>query len=146
MLRSISLVAAVLMGGQPAWAGDCVDAAAAYHHVNPVVLRAIAYVESRGQNLVGVNRNGTVDMGPMQINSIHLATLAKHGVSKDDLMEPCRNVFVGAWHLRRMMNKYGNTWEAVGAYHNASPDKRDAYSRKIQAVVMAWTKAGATRQ
>ena len=34
------------------------------------------------------------------------------------LMEPCKNVYIAAWHLKQKMNRYGNTWQAVGAYHS----------------------------
>ncbi len=36
-------------------------------------------------------------------------------------MQPCVSVYVAAWRLREMTNKYGNTWAAVGAYHSETP-------------------------
>jgi len=115
---------------------DCFVAAAAYQHVSPVVLRAIAWQESRGNaNAVHRNRNGSIDYGMMQINSVHLPALSRYGVSAADLMNPCSSVYVAAWHLHRMMLKYGNTWQAVGAYHSETPDERDRYARAIEALV-----------
>lgn len=95
---------------------DCFDDAASYHGVNPWVLRAIAVVETAGCMAGQVNRNtnGTVDIGCMQTNSIHLNELGRHGVRAGDLMDPCKSIHVGGWQLRRKINKYGNTWTAVG--------------------------------
>jgi soluble lytic murein transglycosylase-like protein len=37
---------------------------------------------------IGRNRNGSRDIGPMQINSTWLARLARHGIAKADLFDP----------------------------------------------------------
>jgi soluble lytic murein transglycosylase-like protein len=118
---------------------DCFDAAASYQHVNPNVLRAIAWQESRNRgDAVHKNDNGSTDYGLMQINSVHLPVLSQYGISSETLMEPCKNVYIAAWHLRRQMNKYGNTWQAVGAYHSATPALRDAYARQIISILAKW--------
>jgi len=115
---------------------DCFAAAAAYQHVSPVVLRAIAWQESHGNaNALHRNRNGSTDYGMMQINSIHLPLLSRYGVSADDLMNPCLSVYVAAWHLHKMMVKYGNNWAAIGAYHSETPAERDRYARSVQSIV-----------
>lgn len=115
---------------------DCFKQAAAYHRVNPLILRAIAWQESRGRpEAVNVNRNGSTDYGMMQINSIHLRELAQYGVSQKQLMDSCTSVYVAAWHLRKKMNKYGNNWDAVGAYHSETKTERDKYASAIKAIV-----------
>jgi soluble lytic murein transglycosylase-like protein len=122
--------------GVRAEAPDCFAAAALYQHVNPTVLRAIAWQESHGNaNAVHRNHNGSTDYGMMQINSVHLAQLSRYGVSATDLMNPCSSIFVAAWHLHKMMIKYGNTWAAIGAYHSESPAERDRYARSIEGIV-----------
>jgi soluble lytic murein transglycosylase-like protein len=118
---------------------DCFDAAAQYHQVNPWILRAIAWTESHNQPFaLHRNENGTTDYGLMQINSAHLDELKGYGVSSDVLMQGCPNVYVAAWHLKRQMLKYGNTWEAVGAYHSKTPVLRDHYSAQIIEVLQSW--------
>lgn len=115
---------------------DCFDEAGAYQHVNPTILRAIAWQESHYRaDAVHKNANGSIDYGLMQINSIHLSTLARYGIGQDALMTPCKNVYIAAWQLRRQIVKYGNTWAAVGAYHSATPALRDDYARRIAAIV-----------
>ncbi|MFW6168548.1 MAG: lytic transglycosylase domain-containing protein, partial [Ralstonia sp.] len=62
-------------------AGNCFEQAGAYQGVNPTVLRAIVWFESKGDpNAVHRNADGSVDIGQAQINSIHFGTLARYGV------------------------------------------------------------------
>jgi len=118
---------------------NCLDDAAAYQHVNPLILRAIAWQESHNHpDAVHVNANGSVDYGLMQINTIHLPALERYGIGKDALMSPCKNVYIAAWQLRRQVLKYGNTWAAVGAYHSATPALRDQYARQIADILRRW--------
>lgn len=132
------LALAAVCASAPARA-DCFDEAARYQKVNPLILRAIAWQESHNTpDATHRNANGSVDYGVMQINSIHLPTLAQYGISSSTLMEPCKNVYIAAWHLRQKMNKYGNTWAAVGAYHSETPALRDQYAQQIAAILHKW--------
>jgi soluble lytic murein transglycosylase-like protein len=118
---------------------DCFDEAAQYQKVNPLILRAIAWQESHNHpDAVHKNANGSIDYGVMQINSIHLPTLSQYGISRATLMEPCKNVYIAAWHLRQKMNKYGNTWAAVGAYHSETPTLRNQYAQQIADILRKW--------
>ncbi|KVT63376.1 lytic transglycosylase [Burkholderia ubonensis] len=111
---------------------DCLDDAAAFHHVNVSLMRGIAMVESGMKtNAVNTNANGTTDIGLMQINSSWLPTLSREGISEQSLYDPCTNAFVGAWILSQNIRQLGPTWNAIGAYNSASPDKRLAYARKV---------------
>ena len=74
----------------PATRADCFDEAAAYQHVNPAVLRAIAWQESHGRaDALHRNDNGSLDYGIMQINSIHQSELKRWGIAAEQLMQPC---------------------------------------------------------
>ncbi|TKC83523.1 lytic transglycosylase domain-containing protein [Trinickia terrae] len=141
-MRSAFLILAAALGACLASAparADCFDEAAKYQKVNPLILRAIAWQESHNQpDALHKNANGSTDYGLMQINSIHLPTLAQYGISTGTLMEPCKNVYIAAWHLRQKMNKYGNTWQAVGAYHSETPSLRDKYARQIADILTQW--------
>ncbi|WP_153099004.1 lytic transglycosylase domain-containing protein [Paraburkholderia hayleyella] len=125
---------------------DCFDEAASYQNVNPLILRAIAWQESRNRpSALHKNANGSTDYGVMQINSIHLPRLSQYGISTGTLMEPCKNVYIAAWHLRQKMNRYGNTWEAVGAYHSETPALRDKYAKQIAGILQKWNFLAITR-
>ncbi len=114
---------------------DCFDDAAEWQGVHAGVLRAIAFQENRRcDGTVSKNKNGTVDIGCMQINSIHLSDLSRYSITKESLLDQCTNIFVGARHYKKMVMKYGNTWEAVGAYHSETPKHRDPYARSVEAI------------
>ncbi|RFU47396.1 lytic transglycosylase domain-containing protein [Paraburkholderia sp. DHOC27] len=137
-LVAFSTVIVTLLAAGQAHA-DCFDEAAKYQKVNPLILRAIAWQESHNRpEALHKNANGSTDYGLMQINSVHLPVLAQYGISTSTLMEPCKNVYIAAWHLRQQMNKYGNTWQAVGAYHSETPTLRDQYARQIVAILQKW--------
>ncbi|MGF6998014.1 soluble lytic murein transglycosylase-like protein [Paraburkholderia sp. GAS32] len=128
-------------------ADDCFNEAAAYQGVNPWILRAVAWYESKGDpDAIHQNANGSIDVGQLQINSIHFGDLAREGVPHRALTDPCVNVYVAAWLLKQKMVKYGNTWRAIGAYHSESPKQRDAYARSIQHVLVGWGQLLPARQ
>lgn len=119
--------------------GDCFEKAGVYQGVNPMLLRAIAWFESKGDpGAVHRNADGSIDIGQLQINSVHFSSLAKQGIPARALADACVNIYVAAWLLKQKMVKHGNTWQAVGAYHSETPDKRDAYARSIQKVLVTW--------
>lgn len=118
---------------------DCFEKAGAYQGVNPLVLRAVAWHESKGDAAaVNRNTNGSIDVGQAQINSIHFPELARQGIPHRALTDPCVNIFVAAWLLKQKMVRYGNTWRAIGAYHSESPGERDSYARSIQKILVSW--------
>ncbi|HEV3425337.1 MAG TPA: lytic transglycosylase domain-containing protein [Paraburkholderia sp.] len=137
-LLTVAVVLGSLLAAGQARA-DCFDEAASYQKVNPLILRAIAWQESHNRpDALHKNANGSTDYGVMQINSVHLPVLAQYGISSGTLMQPCKNVYIAAWHLRQQMNKYGNTWQAVGAYHSETPALRDKYAQQIVAILQKW--------
>ena len=116
--------------GSPAHA--CWEEIGNRYNINPYLLAAIAKTESNFKaNAVRRNKNGTRDIGVMQINSLWLPELAKYGISEDHLFDPCVNIAVGAWILRQRQASYGNTWEAVGTYHSKTPDFKWNYAGKV---------------
>ncbi|OPB24476.1 transglycosylase SLT domain-containing protein [Pseudomonas fluorescens] len=113
------LMLGVLMGSSQAWA-FCWEEAASRYDLEPELLQAIASVESgyRAQAKNYTNRNGTRDIGLMQINSIHLPRLLKQGITEERLLsEPCLSVEVGASILAEFIQRFGYNWTAVGAYN-----------------------------
>jgi soluble lytic murein transglycosylase-like protein len=100
--------------------------------IHPYLLYAIAKTES-GLNprALNHNANGTRDVGLMQINSSWLPALAKHGITEQQLYEPCVNLDVGAWILADNMRRLGATWTAVGAYNASTPHKQLEYALRV---------------
>ena len=111
----------------------CLLPAAQRHGVNPKILRAILQVESGMQaHVVNRNRNGTLDVGMAQINSIHFPELAQWGITPDQLMDPCVATHVAAWHLKRNLLRHGDTWFGVAAYHSATPAHNLRYQELVR--------------
>ena len=127
-LISFSLLTVIPIPGKAA----CFEEAASRYQVPSVLLKAISRVESAGNpNALNRNKDGSVDIGHMQINSRWLAKLSHFGISRDQLWDPCTNTLVGAWILAQNVHRIGYSWNAVGAYNAASPEKRDRYARKV---------------
>jgi Transglycosylase SLT domain len=133
VLATVLAIAAI-----PAHA-DCIADAAARHQVNADVLRAIGWQESRLQPAaLGRNADGSVDMGAFQINSVHLAELARYGIDRAALADGCVCAEVAAWHYRRQVDLLGDSWQAVGGYHSHTPARAAWYANQIAAILMRW--------
>jgi soluble lytic murein transglycosylase-like protein len=113
-------------------ASACWEAAAARHGMNPYLLYAIAKTESNlNPSAINRNKNGSYDIGLMQINSRWLPTLRKYGIEEAQLWDACINIYVGAWVLAKNMRSMGNSWEAVGAYNARNAELRMKYAQKV---------------
>ena len=118
-------------------AEECIVGASAYHHVNVDVLRAIALHESRGRAVTVIgNSNGTIDVGLMGVNSVHFPELIRKGVPPGALLDECVAVYVGAWKYSQKIFKYGNNWQAIGAYHSETPRYSAIYQSLIYKQIM----------
>ncbi len=112
----------------------CFDEASRRYRIHPDLLKAISKVESNGnpKAVNHSNKNGSRDIGHMQINSSWLRKLGKYGITEQSLFDPCINTFVGAWVLANNFRELGYNWTAIGAYNAKSPDKRIIYARKVE--------------
>ncbi|MGB8421352.1 MAG: lytic transglycosylase domain-containing protein [Paraburkholderia sp.] len=117
---------------------DCLDDAAIYFDLDPMLVRAIAKHESGMRaDAVNRNRNGSYDIGLMQINTVWLPRLQEKGITAESLRNPCVNGYVGAWILRSNVERFGQTWKAVGAYNASSSDKQLKYANSVYSI---WTR------
>ncbi|MBN2722349.1 MAG: lytic transglycosylase domain-containing protein [Campylobacterales bacterium] len=86
--------------------------------INPALLYAIAKTESSLNPMaVGNNKNGTQDIGIMQINTVHMPELRRQNISRDDLFDPQINIYVGSRILKRCINKHGYSYAAINCYN-----------------------------
>ena len=130
-------------GNAPCW-----DAAGAYHGIDPWLLYAIGDVESKHnpRAVNGSNSNGTRDLGMMQINSIWLPELRRHGVTDSALFNACASTYIGAWILSKNIRRHGYTWQAIATYNvgSLSTPARErigrAYAGKVYAAYARLTK------
>ena len=149
-MRGVVLAAAVLAvvsagtakaGAAPsdqATIRGCITAAAKVYRLPPAVLVILLNVEGGSLGRVSPNTNGTVDIGPIQINEIWLPEVATHWHAtiadaykalRDNF---CANVEAGAWILRRGLDEaHGDFWEGVGYYHSHTPEHKTRYLRDV---------------
>ncbi|VVD74811.1 transglycosylase SLT domain-containing protein [Pandoraea anhela] len=134
----MAVTALLAMLFSPPARADCWDIAAERYRLDPLLLYAIAQVESNlDMKARNANRNGTYDIGLMQINSSHLSTLSHYGVNERRLREDaCTSIVTGAWILAGFVRRYGYGWEAVGAYNagvgEARAPLRREYADKVR--------------
>ncbi|WP_440030371.1 type III secretion system invasion protein IagB [Chromobacterium amazonense] len=131
------LALALLLCTGAARAG-CWDRAGAMYSIAPELLYAIAEEESAlNPTAVGHNRDGSRDLGLMQINSRHLLRLQKLGISETQLLQDsCLSIIIGASILSDMMKRYGYSWEAVGAYNAGTA--ADRYALRMRYAKRVW--------
>ena len=83
------------------------------------------------------NRNGSHDLGPLQINSWWVPKIAetldrspqevRHWLRYD----PCFNANAARWIFVTALASTGNFWKAVGVYHSPSSDRQKQYARSV---------------
>ncbi|WP_200780761.1 transglycosylase SLT domain-containing protein [Klebsiella oxytoca] len=118
-MRKKLAFAALLLISTPAWATDCFDMAGRDYRIDPDLLRAISWKESHFKvNAIGPNPVSGYGSGLMQIDSQHFNELSRYGIKPEHLLtDACLNIYTGAYYLALAFNKWGVTWDAVGAYN-----------------------------
>ncbi|MFN3071437.1 lytic transglycosylase domain-containing protein [Serratia sp. J2] len=131
----------------------CFNEAGARYKVDPLLLRAMATVESSlnaraiGENVRTDRRRMpkgykppvlSRDYGLMQINERHIPQLRALGIlnnEQDLLNNPCLNVQIGAWILAKHLKQCGVNWQCLGSYNAGFADnngeRRMIYARKV---------------
>jgi hypothetical protein len=140
---TLAALAIGLMAGVPAKADEamiegCLKAAAEVHDVPAGLLVLLINVEGGRLGAVSQNANGTVDIGPMQVNDTWLSKIAAHwGASPEDAYRAlrdsfCANVEGGAWILRQALDEaHGDLWPGVALYHSHDPLHKLEYMRLV---------------
>jgi soluble lytic murein transglycosylase-like protein len=125
----------------------CLLAASTKHGISYGLLRSIAEQESSFNPLAvrapmaAGNSDRSTDYGLMQINSSWLPQLARYGVNREKLFNPCINADVGAWILADNFRRLGVTWNAVGAYNAMTPWKRLKYANGVYSKLVRYSSA-----
>ena len=126
----------------------CLMMASQTYSVPPAVMVGIMQVEGGRVGQQVLNTNGSYDLGPMQINTIWVPRLASYwGVNEATAKrwirdDPCTNMGVSAWILRRHMNETGSLSKAIAYYHSRTPSLGYSYKNRV---VSAMRKNGLIR-
>lgn len=124
-----------------AWHSDvtaaCIEGAARFYHLPVALFSAVLRTEGGTVGQIHRNANGSYDMGPAQINSTWLPTLARAGISRSMVLNNgCLNVSLGAWILGQAMagadpHDPAQYWQHVGDYNSHTPKLNEKYAYKV---------------
>ncbi|MHB1681063.1 MAG: lytic transglycosylase domain-containing protein [bacterium] len=131
----------------------CFNKASNLYNVPASILLAIADVESgfnpyaidvegisyfpdsynQAINIVDKYRGSTsIDIGIMQVNSFWFNRL-NYPLSYG--LEPCNDIYLGAYVLARKIARYGYNWRGIAAYHSNNHTAGLVYANKVYAVL-----------
>lgn len=116
----------------------CIGIAAERFAVPETALWLILDVERGTVGRVSQNTNGTVDIGPMQINSwwTEPERLGRFGITFNDILyDRCLNIFVGAWIFAQEYQREGDVVRAIARYHSPTPHHQHRYLGLIQQAI-----------
>lgn len=111
---------------------QCVTQAAIRYQLPPEIILAVMRTEGGRVGGVQKNTNGTVDIGPMQINSVHMgSTFSGYLHPKRVRDDVCVNIHAGAYLLKKAMIESGGFWTGVSRYHSRTPSLGEAYRDRV---------------
>lgn len=118
----------------------CSIQAAQRYGLPPAVLLAVAQIEGGRAGMARRNRNGTLDLGPMQLNTAWLATLRPYGVDpRWALAGGCYPYELAAWRIRRhLLQDRGDYWTRVANYHSRTPSQNRPYRAQVIISATRW--------
>lgn len=119
---------------------ECVVQAAARQQLPPEIVLAVLRTENGTPGMARANKNGSHDLGPMQINTSNLRIFSGYVTMKQIRYDVCANIHAGAWLLRSAINRAGGSpsrpsafWKGVGYYHSSTPGLNSAYQQRVAA-------------
>lgn len=117
----------------------CIDAAIEFN-IPADILLAIAEIEGGQPGIISKNKNGTIDIGPMQFNSVYLMDLKKYGITPEMVnSNGCYPYRLAAWRIRQHLeNDTGDIFRKAANYHSRTPDKNQIYRNKIISRAERW--------
>jgi soluble lytic murein transglycosylase-like protein len=135
----VLLLAWLALPAQASVYAECVEQAALRYRLPPTLIQAVLAVEGGRIGAVSYNRDGSFDIGPMQINSRWLPLIEKNGGSLALILHhPCANIHFGAWLLARELEgidperaSQADFWRAVGNYHSRTPVLNKRYAQRV---------------
>lgn len=122
----------------PLTAGCITVAAMAFGH-SEQAMRALLKVEGGAVGQVSLNKDGSSDIGPFQINDRHLPMFERilHSDRDSTLArlrdDGCFNALAAGYLLRLKTERAGgDSWNGLGLYHSATPDKMREYQLRLE--------------
>lgn len=115
---------------------QCIKSSAIHHGIPEMYLRIIRDIEGGKVGTLRRNKDGSTDLGVMQINTINLPaiTAAFSNVGWYELaMKPCVSVDVAAWFIKKKLRRSTTTspLNALVDYNSKTPEVRIHYAFKV---------------
>ena len=117
----------------------CMAATAAFYHLPPRVLPAIHAVERGQVGSIGHNRDGSDDLGVMQVNTLWLPALARASrlpvpvVRSRLVSDACFDIAAAGAIMRTyLIETKGDLMQAVGDYHSHTPALNQSYQISVR--------------
>ncbi len=111
---------------------QCITETSKRFKLPDILLKAVLAVEAGKTGEIRINKNGTYDLGPMQVNSVWLSKFSNYIATEEILYNGCANLQVGAWILKYSINKAnGDLWQGIGNYHSNTTTNHYKYRSKV---------------
>lgn len=113
----------------------CVNSASKHFKISPMIVYTIADIEGGKIGTASKNKNGTYDLGVMQLNTINIDRIKEKfpNVTYMDLIyKPCVNIYVGTWFLTEEIKRVNyNVLKGIGNYHSRTKKFHDKYMKRF---------------
>lgn len=108
-----------------------VGAESAYHPYALNIAGHQKFCHTRAEAEAAIDSTATddIDIGLMQINWHFWG--AKSGMQRKDLLDPAKNLLLGASILREGLARNGTLWHRISNYHSGYPRERDRYNQQV---------------
>ena len=118
----------------------CSIAAAAKYGIPANIVLAVAEKEGGKPGQWVLNSNGTHDVGSLQFNTAYLNSLARYGITANDVAAAgCYPFDLAAWRLRQhIKNDNGDLWMRVSNYHSRTYIHNTKYRVDLMMKAVKW--------
>ncbi|PJE09587.1 muramidase [Legionella sp.] len=118
----------------------CAILAAIKYEIPTNIVLAIAEKEAGTPGLWVKNKNGSYDVGAMQLNTTYLQDLAKFGISPDDVAQAgCYAYDLAAWRIRgHLQHDKQDLWTRAANYHSKTPKYNRIYREDLIKKATKW--------
>lgn len=120
---------------------QCIVDAGRVNNINPDIIFSVILTEGGFSGSESLNKNGTRDLGLMQINDKTWLGLIANKLFNGDKKkayqslknDECFNVYVGSWILSNSIRiEHGDLWQGIGRYHSATEKYKYSYQVKVK--------------
>lgn len=112
---------------------SCINTTAEQFHIPAKLIISILNVERGKSGLKIRNKNGSCDLGEMQINTRWWPELYHYHITPNDVLyHSCTNIRVGGWILAKAIANGNNLLEGVGDYNSHTPSLNLQYTQKVR--------------